>query len=262
MIRRNIRICQLSRSFCRRMPSRVPLLARKRLLRSYITLRWTTSWVSLSCQCLPCPSRRVLICRTCRGTLGLSDVLIDLTCEYCEVKLDGADPQKEYYAHSGMYRSALSLTSKRSTVHEALSRALEQNPAYGLVVTGHSLGGGVAGLLSIACSMPAKSFIEQNALKPSPIQHPPISTPFVTSFSSGLPPGRPIHCYTYGVPAIASSDLAEYSKGLISSVIHNEDVVPCLSLGVLRDLKNVALTLFEEGNVAEEIVGRVSCPHV
>jgi hypothetical protein len=30
-----------------------------------------------------------------------------------------------------------------------------------------------------------------------------------------------------------------------------------LSLGVLRDLKNCAITLYEEGNVAEEIVGRV-----
>lgn len=201
-----------------------------------------------------------LMISTCRGTLGLSDVLIDLTCEYCEVKLEGADAHAEYFAHSGMYRSALSLTSKKSTVHEALSLALEQNPAYGLIVTGHSLGGGVAGLLSIACSMPANTFLEQNALRPSPVEYPPISTPFVTSFTSGLPPGRPIHCYTYGVPAITSSDLAEYSKGLITSVIHNQDVVPCLSLGVLRDLKNVALTLFEEGNVAEEIVGRVGEP--
>lgn len=33
--------------------------------------------------------------------------------------------------------------------------------------------------------------------------------------------------------------------------------MPCLSLGVLRDFKNVAVTLSDEGSVAEEIVGRV-----
>jgi hypothetical protein len=41
-------------------------------------------------------------------------------------------------------------------------------------------------------------------------------------------------------------------------VVLNKDVVPCLSLGVLRDLKNIALTLHEEDKVAEEIIGRVS----
>jgi hypothetical protein len=189
--------------------------------------------------------------------LGLSDILTDLTCDYCSVEIEGAGPDAEYYAHAGMYRSALGLTSKRSSVHQALVLALTKYPSYGLVVTGHSLGGGVAGLLAIASSMPAGSFLEQNKKSLTPAVHPSISTPFVTSFASGLPPGRPIHCYTYGVPAIVSPELAEYTKGLITSVIHNSDIVPSLSLGVLRDLKNIALTLFEEGNVAEEIVARV-----
>lgn len=35
------------------------------------------------------------------------------------------------------------------------------------------------------------------------------------------------------------------------------DIVPSLSLGVLRDFKNVATTLKDESNVAEEIVARV-----
>lgn len=88
--------------------------------------------------------------------------------------------------------------------------------------------------------------------------HPTFTTPFVTSFSSGLPPGRPVHCYSYGPPAVASSDLARYARGLITSVVQGSDIVPTLSLGVLRDLRNVSVTLFEEGRVAEEIVGRVS----
>jgi len=195
---------------------------------------------------------------TCRGTLGLSDVLVDLTCTYCSIEIPGGSEDGDYYVHEGMYAAALQLTAKRSKVHQALVDALNQYTEYGLVLTGHSLGGGVAGLLSIISSEPATTFLNSNQRLSKPHNHPRISTPFVTSLSSGLPPGRPIHAYCFGIPAIGSIDLATYSSGLITSVIQGTDIVPCLSLGVLRDLKNVAVTLSEEGNIAQEIVGRVS----
>lgn len=185
-------------------------------------------------------------------------MLIDLAAEYRSIHVDGGDRQGEYYVHSGMYQSALGLTARNSTVHETLVRLLDQYPSYGLVVCGHSLGGGVASLLAILCATPSDTFLRQNTTRSCPVRHPTITTPFVTSFSSGLPAGRPIHAYAYGPPAVASPDLAEYAKGLITSVVHNSDVVPCLTLGLLRDLKNIAVTLHEEGHVAEEIVGRVS----
>ncbi|KAK8854844.1 hypothetical protein IAR55_003583 [Kwoniella newhampshirensis] len=194
---------------------------------------------------------------TCRGTLGLSDVLVDLTCEYQSIEVDGGDPEGSYYVHGGMWQSARKLTVKQSTVHQTLVDALTQYPTYGLILSGHSLGGGVAALLSILCSMPSNAFLEQNLSKPRPFTHPRLSTPFVTNFTSGLPPGRPIHCYAYGPPAVASPDLARYAQGLITSIVQDVDVVPTLSLGGMKDFKNVALTLSEEGNVAEEIVGRV-----
>ncbi|GMK55768.1 hypothetical protein CspeluHIS016_0208240 [Cutaneotrichosporon spelunceum] len=194
---------------------------------------------------------------TCRGTLGLSDVLVDLTCNYREIPVEGGDPNGAYFAHAGMYESAVKLSAKHSRVHQTLLEALEQYPKYGLVLCGHSLGGGVAALLAINSAMPAERFMTQNAARERPVRHPRITTPFVTSFSSGLPPGRPIHCYAYGIPAVASSDLARHSSGLITSIIQNADVVPTLSLGVLRDLRNIAVTLFEERGVAEDIVARV-----
>ena len=40
-------------------------------------------------------------------------------------------------------------------------------------------------------------------------------------------------------------------------MVHNLDIVPSLSLGTLRDLKNVATSLWEEPKLAEEVVGRV-----
>ena len=86
---------------------------------------------------------------------------------------------------------------------------------------------------------------------------PPISTPFVTSLASGLPPGRPISCYTYGVPCVASPDLVAYCRGLVISTVHNYDIVPTLSLGVLRDFKSMAVGFYAEQGLCEEIVGRV-----
>jgi hypothetical protein len=89
------------------------------------------------------------------------------------------------------------------------------------------------------------------------LPHPTVATPFVTSFSSGLPPGRPIACFSYGPPCVASPDLVRYCQGLVTSTIHNYDIVPTLSLGVVRDLKNMAMGLYSEEGTAEEIVGRV-----
>ncbi|GAA6048137.1 hypothetical protein JCM3770_003679 [Rhodotorula araucariae] len=195
----------------------------------------------------------------CRGSLGLSDILTDLTCSYEPISVPDADPSGSYFVHSGMFCSATVL--QRGTVHDVIRDALKQFSDYGLVICGHSLGGGVASLLSLLWSSPSAAFerhikaIEQQGGRC--IAHPPLSTPFVTSLSSGLPPGRPISCYTYGVPCVASPDLGAYCRGLVVSTIHNYDIVPTLSLGVLRDFKAMAMGFYAEQGVCEEIVGRV-----
>jgi len=233
---------------------RIPVLTRHLLRTSHYRWYTTLVWI-INSNLLSCELHLIELAdgRTCRGTLGLSDILIDLTCDYQDISLDNGDPEARYYVHKGMYQSAVNLTSRQSTVHQGLVTALTSNPGYGLVVCGHSLGGGVAAAFAILNSTPSSSFKREN------IDHAEIiNTPFVTSVASGLPPGRPIHAYAYGPPALASPDLARYAEGLITSVVLNKDVVPCLSLGVLRDLKNIALTLHEEDKVAEEIIGRVS----
>ncbi|KAG0142066.1 hypothetical protein CROQUDRAFT_717865 [Cronartium quercuum f. sp. fusiforme G11] len=192
---------------------------------------------------------------TCRGTLGFSDVLTDLTCEYEPVIVEGGSSQATYLAHSGMLHSAIRLSRPSSGVHQCLRKALLAHPDYGLVITGHSLGGGVAALLALRFASPASTFVDQHN---HAYAHPPIITRYITSVSSLLPPGRPIHSYTYGTPAVGSADLGSYMIGLVTSVCNGIDVVPTLSLGVLHDLKNAALTLFEESDdVAGEIVSKV-----
>lgn len=200
---------------------------------------------------------------TCRGTIGLSDILTDLTCVFETIAVEGGRSDKHYQVHSGMLGSTRRLCSENSTVMQTLRLALEDNPDYGLVITGHSLGGGVASLAAIELSCPADLFRQQvlrrRADNGQCVKHPQIYTPFVTSLDSGLPPGRPIHAYAYGVPAVASPDLSSHCKGLVTSIIHGHDFIPTLSLGMVRDFKSIAHALSQEGDsdIARDIITRV-----
>ncbi|PWN39666.1 hypothetical protein IE81DRAFT_368901 [Ceraceosorus guamensis] len=199
---------------------------------------------------------------TCRGTLGLSDILTDLTCEFEDTWVDGGRPDHVYKVHAGMAASARRLASPGTTVHKTLRLALESRPDYGLVLTGHSLGAGVTSMLALDWSSPADVFQQRMLARPedaADVRHPRIYTPFVTSLDSGLPAGRPIHCFAYGPPAIMTPDLSRYCRGLITSVVHAFDIVPCLSLGTLHDLKRVAASLSheQESAMAQEVLGRV-----
>lgn len=76
-----------------------------------------------------------IVVLSCRGSLGLSDILTDLTCDFETVTIPHAHPQGHYYVHSGMWHSAMQL--RRGVVHETIRQALLQYPAYSLVLCGH-----------------------------------------------------------------------------------------------------------------------------
>ncbi|KAK9461066.1 uncharacterized protein V1516DRAFT_691056 [Lipomyces oligophaga] len=173
---------------------------------------------------------------TIRGTMGLEDVLTDMTCEYGDFEWSG----RTYKAHTGMLKSALLLCRQSSRVLMTIQVALKDlGPSYGLVMCGHSMGGGVCALLSILLSEPG-----------------PNNT-FVTAKDSGLPAGRNVHCYAFGPTATVSADLRRVTRGLITSVVYGNDIVPCLSLGVLRDFQNVALAFKADHRIVDELKKRV-----
>lgn len=181
---------------------------------------------------------------TCRGTLGLSDVLTDLTCTYKALsvpdEVNPPDKSAVYLAHGGMLDAARLLAKQKGKVYRAILEGLQAYPHYGLVLCGHSLGGGVASLVGVLWSERSDD------------------GRFLISASSGLPAGRPIHCFVYGPPCVMSLELSRYcGSGLVTSVVHGYDIVSCLSLGLLKDFKNVAVSLHEESHVAEEIFNRV-----
>ncbi|KAL2354608.1 hypothetical protein BJ546DRAFT_843706 [Cryomyces antarcticus] len=203
---------------------------------------------------------------TCRGTLGFEDVLTDAACDYDLMEWRG----RQYQCHKGIYASARRLLEGGGgRVMAVIKAALEEFPEYGLVLCGHSLGGGVAAILAILVSEP----------NPSPADRE--RRPFVTASSHAatqrlrltdstppptravpanvrLPSNRPIHVYTYGSPAVISPSLSRATRGLVTSVVNNHDFVPYFSIALLHDLQAIALAFkADTGDAKGEIKRRV-----
>ncbi|KAJ3051269.1 hypothetical protein HK097_007754 [Rhizophlyctis rosea] len=174
---------------------------------------------------------------TLRGTLGLSDLITDLTSQYDPLTVGGVQGK----VHSGMLASARKVAT--GSVRDTVIEALERHPDFGLVLTGHSLGGGVAALLTLLWAYPV---VEGNGG----------GTTFMTGPRSGLP-CRPIHCFVYGPPAVMSANLSTYAQNMITTVIYRNDFIPSLSLGLMRDYKTVVLNLCHERGLPERIIAKV-----
>ncbi|KAI6717199.1 hypothetical protein PZA11_001735 [Diplocarpon coronariae] len=197
-------------------------------------------------------SRAVVL--TCRGTLGFEDVLTDMTCDYDELSYQG----KAYKVHKGIHASARRLLDGGGgRVMATITAALEEFPEYGLVMCGHSLGGGVTALLAILISEPSPDPSSTAFFTASEYSSPPLlltssdnekSTP---QAKTRLPPGRRIHVYAYGPPATLSPSLRLATRGLITTIVNGQDLIPYLSLGVLHDLQAVALAFKTDNSGAK-----------
>lgn len=185
---------------------------------------------------------------TCRGTLGLEDVLTDLTCEYADLVLPtpdciagtagaggGGGQPRTYRVHKGILASASLLLQSRLLA--TLKAALETYPTYGLVLTGHSLGGGVAALTALLIASPSPSSSSSDSTTGG--------ATWVTAHAA-LPPGRRVHAYAYGPPACVCERLRRRSRTLVTTVVNGRDIVPSLSIGQIRDFHSVALAFHED----------------
>jgi pimeloyl-ACP methyl ester carboxylesterase len=188
-----------------------------------------------------------------------------MTCDYGDMVLRG----KTYKVHKGIHASAQRLLSGNgSRVLATLAAALEEFPDYGLVMCGHSLGGAVTSLLAIMISEASPeagstAFVTANA---SQYQRPQLLLTSSGTTGQGraplpvpaLPSGRPIHVYAYGPPATLSPSLRLTTRGLITTIVNDQDTVPYLSLGILHDLQAVALAFKTDDTGAKrEVRARV-----
>ena len=204
--------------------------------------------------CIDHESKAVVL--TLRGTWGFEDILTDMTCDYDDLQWQG----RIWKVHKGMHASARRLLEGGGgRVMITIRAALEEFPDYGVVLCGHSLGGGVAALLATMISEPSlkptgTSFVTasyQSATRQKLITGYGEQGPKSTCF---LPPGRPIHVYTYGPPAVMSPSLRRATRGLITTIVNGQDVVPSLSLGILHDMHSISLAFRSDTSGAKSHV--------
>ncbi|KAI0643609.1 alpha/beta-hydrolase [Trametes meyenii] len=129
-----------------------------------------------------------------------------------------------YIVHGGMLKMARAMGSPGKPVHISVRDALKKNKGYALVLCGHSLGAGVAGLLALMWASPETR---------------------LTHRASGLPINRQVTAYCFAPPCIVSPRLGAKAaaSGLITSFVYSHDVVSRLSLGSVRDLTRAAVWL-------------------
>jgi pimeloyl-ACP methyl ester carboxylesterase len=195
---------------------------------------------------------------TCRGTLGFEDILTDLTCDYDELLYRG----KAYKVHKGFHASARRLLDGGGgRVMATIAAALEEFPDYGLVLCGHSLGGAVTALLATLISEPSSdssssAFFTSSEETPQLLLTSSEKEKGTAPWRIQLPAGRPIHVYAYGPPSTMSPSLRLATRGLITTIVNGQDLVPYLSLGVLHDLQAVALAFKTDDSGAKGEVRR------
>jgi pimeloyl-ACP methyl ester carboxylesterase len=186
---------------------------------------------------------------TCRGTLGFEDVLTDMTCDYDDIYWQG----KPYKVHKGIHEAARRMLGRSGHhVLATIQATLEEYNDYGFVLCGHSLGGAVAAVLAMLLAEHSPEDLQGKSAFVTRTEKPKLLITSGTTDSKShppqiiLPPGRPIHVYSYGTPACVSEDLRLATRGLITTVVNHNDAFPALSIGTLHDFRMVALNLKED----------------
>jgi len=149
-----------------------------------------------------------------RGTHSAKDMITNLTGSVCPHHFMVNNEVKVGYAHSGFLTTARYL---QRTMKDELSRALKNNRGYEMHIIGHSLGGGVAVLLT-------------EMLRQEP-----------EFAAAGL------RCYTFACPSTLSRELAESCQPFVTTCVNNADIVPFVSFSKISELQSeVVKTALEQ----------------
>ena len=153
-----------------------------------------------------------------RGTWELHDALTDVNSESVEF-LGG-------WAHAGMVASAWQVAKR---MIPAVAASLAKNPSFEFLVTGHSMGGGVAACIAMLMHS-TDSDIEKLALEG-------LGGEFDEDTKSEvLTRLAACKCVCIAAPSVSSMDLSEKASDYITCVVAGADVVPRLCHASVRRL--------------------------
>ncbi|KAF2074752.1 hypothetical protein CYY_003940 [Polysphondylium violaceum] len=142
-----------------------------------------------------------------RGTFNHFDIITDLVA-------------KSYIYKDGMAHMGILLCAhmKMREMYPLIMKSLDVYKGYRLVVTGHSLGAGVASLFTI--------------------------------LFNEVQPHIPIRCFSFGAPCVLSLELANHlkTKSLISTFCMNDDIIPRLSFNSLFYLREVLDSILSQSS--------------
>ena len=176
-----------------------------------------------------------------RGTASISDAL-------CHDLVAVAEPFCGGRAHHGM---ALAARELHRQAMPAVVDALEAHPGYGLVVTGHSMGGGAAALLTtlilhdaratkrgfgwpFGLGAKSKPSAEDGDAKASSSSSMTTTTMTNADPPPCVPQGTSVRCFAFAPPPVFAGDALGAS--VTQAYCCGDDVVPHLSVNAVRDV--------------------------
>eukprot|EP00501_MAST-03F_sp_TOSAG23-6_P000158 GSMAST32.ASY1.ANO1.161.1 assembled CDS len=151
-----------------------------------------------------------------RGTLSLLDVLTDVCFIAPENRMTDKNKSLKYSENSSEHVNDNNRT--RETFHALDKEGVLYDKSYELVITGHSLGAGVAALLALV-------------------------------LKNQYPSTR---CIAYSPPgALLTQGIAEWTKTFITTLIVGKDIIPRLSLSSLESLRDNIVQVACETNASK-----------
>jgi hypothetical protein len=155
------------------------------------------------------------------GTQSKEDILVDLVCESDPFWFVVQDENEAFCSdyeeqqgrvHRGFLRSAQRLAGE---LHQLVAETLRDYPGYELVLTGHSMGGGIATILTLLWSR-------------------------IPEFQD-----RHIHAYAFAAPCSVSATISQspWTRRHVTSVVMADDMVSRLGLVSFMELQTHMMAL-------------------
>ena len=180
-----------------------------------------------------------------RGTVSTGDLLTDA--------VSTSTPFLGGWAHSGMVMSAYQVCK---TQLPAAAAALVANPGYAFLVTGHSMGAGVAAILAMlvhsgdadvlaAAEKAAKEAEAKRGRETAGDEGDDPRLPQETGAKGSKGSGaaeramaavRDVKCHCFAAPSVCSLDLSRAARAHTVSVVAGKDVIPRLCYAAVRRL--------------------------